>query len=318
MLKIRIYMTAARLVAMVGAALLAPTSYGAEHCAPLSAELRGRIARYAAERYELAPDVRLEGGELVEGSCFRRFTLRSMAPVRSVELFLSPDQVFVTESLFDTRLDPGIERRRAAAVAQAALLADRSPSRGAENAPVRVVVFSDFQCPFCKRAADALAHIPEGDRENVRVVFKHRPLAMHLWARRAATAAICAGLQGDGAFWALERFLFDNQDTLTPGMLDARIRDFASSDSRLSAKRLDSCIAAKNAEDVLLRDEKLANEYHVDAAPTIFINGVRRVGFNSPEALWEALRLAASEARDTKSGDQLTRPMVKVSPFVER
>ena len=283
--------------ALSGAAILGVGTCQAEECAPLSLEVRGRIATYAAEHYELAPDIRVEGGETVSNSCFRRLIVQSTTPSRSIVLFLSPDQGFLTESLFDTSLSPAIERRRAARVAQAALLAERSPSRGPETAAVTVVEFSDFQCPFCKRAADALADIPEGERDSIRVVFKQRPLSMHPWARRAALASICASFQGGDAFWALGKFLFANQDAITAETLDIRIREFASKDSRLSIERLDGCLAARNAEDVLLRDEKLAEVYHVDAAPTIFINGVRKVGFNSPAALWSALRVAAFDAR---------------------
>jgi|SRR5271157_1498711 len=252
---------------------------------------------YAAEHYELAPDVRVEGGETVSNSCFRRLTVQATAPRRTIELFLSPDQKFLTESLFDTSLDPAVERRRAARVAQAALLAVRSPSRGPETAPVTVVEFSDLQCPFCKRAADALANLPEDLRERVRVVFKHRPLPAHQWARRAAMASICAGFQGDDAFWDLESFLFTNPNGITAETLETRIREYASKNSRLNVERLGGCLAGASAEDVLLGDEKLAQEYHVGAAPTIFINGVRTVGFNSPEALWSALRVAAFDAR---------------------
>jgi hypothetical protein len=133
---------------------------------------------YAAEHYELAPDVRVEGGETVSNSCFRRVIVQAASPKRSIELFLSPDQRFLTESLLDTSLSPAIERRRAARVAQAALLAERSPSSGPEDAAVTVVEFSDFQCPFCRRAADALAEIPAGDRGGVRVVFKRSAIAI--------------------------------------------------------------------------------------------------------------------------------------------
>jgi len=120
---------------------------------------------------------------------------------------------------------------------------------------------------------------------------------MHRWARRAALASICVSFQGDDAFWDFEKFLFANQDSITPETLDATLRDFASRDQRVSAERLDGCLAANEAETVLLRDEKLAEMYHVDAAPTIFVNGVRKVGFSNPEALWSTLRVAALDAR---------------------
>jgi len=124
---------------------------------------------------------------------------------------------------------------------------------------------------------------------------------MHPWARRAALASICANSQGDEAFWSLGKFLFDNQETISAENLEARIREFASENPGLDISRLDGCLTAPSAEGTLLRDEKLAQVYHVDGAPTMFINGVRRVGFSSSEELWSTLRLAAVEARNSDS-----------------
>jgi protein-disulfide isomerase len=289
------------LIALSFAALQSVGLCRAQECAPFSAEVKGRIAAYAVQQYQLAPDVRVEGGETTSNSCFRRIMVQGFAPKRSIELFLSPDQRFLTESLLDTSVNPAIERRRAATATRAVLLAERSPVRGLESALVTVVEFSDFQCPFCKRAADALSNLPEDVRDSVRVVFKHRPLPSHPWARRAALASICAGFQSDDAFWALDRFFFANQEAITAETLGTRIREFSLNDARLDIARLDGCLAAKSAEETLLRDEKLAQAYYVDVAPTMFINGVRKVGFYSPEDLWSALRLAAFDARGSDS-----------------
>lgn len=285
------------LVRLSCAAALAAVSCHAEECAPLSAEVRGRIAIYVAQRYELAPDVRVEGGETVSNSCFRRLTAHSAAPTRTIELFISPDQRFVTEALQDTWVDSTVERERAARVAEAALLADASPSKGPSGPAVTAVEFSDFECPFCKRAADALADLPEDIRQDVRVVFKQRPLSMHQWARRAALASICASLQSEDAFWAVEKLLFANQERIKTDTLDETIRGFAAGLPRLNIGRLEACLAANEGAATLVRDERLAEAYHVDVTPTIFVNGVRKTGFNTPEALWSALRLAAFDAR---------------------
>jgi protein-disulfide isomerase len=212
-------------------------------------------------------------------------------------LFISPDQRFVTETLLDTWIDPTVERERAARVAEAALLADASPSKGPSGAAVTAVEFSDFECPFCKRAADALADMPEDIRQDVRVVFKQRPLSMHKWARRAALASVCASLQSEDAFWAVEKLLFANQEQIKADTLDGTIRGLAAGLPQLDMGRLEACLAANEGAATLVRDERLAEAYHVDVAPTIFVNGVRRTGFNGPEALWSALRLAAFDAR---------------------
>src|ERR1035441_318114 len=105
------------LLALSCAALLVVGTSHAEECAPLSAEVRARVARYAAEHYELAPDVRVEGGETVSNACFQGVTLEAVAPRRNIELCPSPGRGFLTESLLHTSVDPVIERQRAASVA---------------------------------------------------------------------------------------------------------------------------------------------------------------------------------------------------------
>jgi len=69
-------------------------------------------------------------------------------------------------------------------------------AKGPDNAPVTIVEFSDFQCPFCARVAPTLKQIQEVYRDNVRVVWKHLPLDFHKNAARAALAAEVAGKQG--------------------------------------------------------------------------------------------------------------------------
>jgi NhaA family Na+:H+ antiporter len=128
----------------------------------------------------------------------------------------------------------------------------------------------------------------------MRIVFKHRPLSIHPWARRAALAGICAGAQGDAAFWRIERFFFGSQSTITSDNLQAKVRGFASGGGVTDADQMQTCLDSGYAEQMLARDEQLAELYHVDATPTVFINGVRKVGFASPEELRVALIFAAA------------------------
>jgi protein-disulfide isomerase len=116
-------------------------------------------------------------------------------------------------------------------------------------------------------------------------------------------ASICAGLQNEAAFWAIERYLFTHQDAIKPETASAMIRGFVSKDAQLSVERFDACLAGKEAESVLLRDEKLAQVYHVDSTPTVFINGVRKSGFSGPSAFWPLLRAAVAESHDGRVGE---------------
>jgi len=263
-------------------------------CPALTDEVRSSVAAYVADQYEFAPDLRVEDEGLTVDSCFRRIKIRAAAPKQSLEMFLSPDQRFLLEGLLDMKINPSSERQRVAEETDLALRADSSPLLGPDAALVTLVEFSDFRCPFCKRFADFLDQAPAGDSQGVRIVFKFRPLAMHAWARHAALAAICASLQSNQAFWQVERFLFANQGTITPANLEDKIAAFAEGFERLDLGRMERCLAEGTAESILLRDEKLADLYHVNAVPTIFINGARSAGFGSAEELQAALRAAAA------------------------
>ena len=108
------------------------------------------------------------------------------------------------------------------------LVAGASPPLGAAGAPITIVKFSDFECPFCKRMTDVLEKevLPkQGGRVNV--VFRNFPLAMHPWAKGAAEIAECAELQQPEAFWGMQDFFFQNQQTLQLGNMKDKATAFA-------------------------------------------------------------------------------------------
>lgn len=295
---------AAILVTFFCASLAGAATPAAPRCAPLSSGENARLAAYVAARYELAPDITVEDGGTLENTCVRRLTFHSAAPPRSLDLFLSPDGRFLFESALNTTIDPAIERQRAAAETQKALLADDSPSKGPKDAPVTLVEFADFECPPCAHLADLLFAMrisKEGLR--ARVVFKQMPLPMHPWARPAALASICARRQSDEAFWALYDYLFANQASITVSNVDEKIATLASRDPRLHPNQLKQCLESHAADEELHRDESLARSYHITATPTVFINGTRnKEGFPRPEDLRAAIDAAASIVAKAVSG----------------
>src|SRR5690606_14570992 len=86
------------------------------------------------------------------------------------------------------------------------------PSRGPADAPVTIVEFSDFECPFCGRANPTIEQVEKAYPDQVRVVFRDFPLPMHPHARKAAEAGHCANEQGK--FWELHDKMFANQRAL--------------------------------------------------------------------------------------------------------
>jgi protein-disulfide isomerase len=104
-------------------------------------------------------------------------------------------------------------------------------------------------------------------------------------------------------FWKLHDFLFSRQATLTDATLNASISEFATKSAEFRLDQYQRCMADHSAERALARDETLADTYHVDATPTVFINGVRKVGFGSLEQLRAAIRSAMTEHQKGRAGE---------------
>ena len=88
-----------------------------------------------------------------------------------------------------------------------------APTRGPKNAPITVVLFSDFQCPFCGRVEPSIVELEKAYPGKVRVAWKNFPLSFHNNAKPAAEAALAAHEQGK--FWQMHDILFKNQQALS-------------------------------------------------------------------------------------------------------
>jgi protein-disulfide isomerase len=141
-----------------------------------------------------------------------------------------------------------------------------SPSRGPESAPVTIVEFADFECPFCQRIAPELDELWEKRKDAVRFVYKFMPLPMHPHSEPAARAAIAA--QAQGKFWEMDRELFANGTHLEDPDLDTYARAVG-----LDLDRFHADMAAPATKARIDADRKLADDLGVKGTPTIFING---------------------------------------------
>ena len=155
---------------------------------------------------------------------------------------------------------------------------DGMPMRGNPDAGITIVEFSDFQCPYCSRAAGTVEQVIEEYGDDVRLVYLQYPLGNHPWARPASIASICAAQQDDAAFWTLHDRYFENQRALTPANVMERSRAFVAETS-IDAEVWASCAedtssdAHKEAVALLERDMALAKEYGVSGTPGFFVNG---------------------------------------------
>ena len=143
-----------------------------------------------------------------------------------------------------------------------------SPAQGPDHAPVTLVVFSDFQCPYCATMSQLLRETQDAYREKVRVVFKHFPLDFHEMARPAAEAAMSA--QDQGKFWAMHDAIFavKGGKALTREAIVG-----AGQKAGLDPARLEADLRAEAHRAQIDRDLALGAELDVNGTPTLFING---------------------------------------------
>jgi protein-disulfide isomerase len=140
------------------------------------------------------------------------------------------------------------------------------PARGPEHAPIEMIEFSDFQCPFCLRAYPTLMKVLDTYGDRIRFVYRHYPLKNHPRARPAAEAAQCANEQGK--FWPYHNLLFG-----TPGHLeDAELKKSAAS-LGMNPEQFNACVDShKYAADVDA-DIAAGDEAGVSGTPAFYING---------------------------------------------
>jgi protein-disulfide isomerase len=211
-------------------------------------------------------------------------------------LYASPDLRFLTGELMDTRRDPAEEERAHNEALMKGLTGGAAPTRGPADAPVTIVEFSDFQCPFCGKFSRILDEALASGAENVRVVFHHLPLGGHAWARTAAEGAACAQLQSREAFWSMHDLIFGNQEGITEENIGAKLSEFAAKARGLDAKAFQECARNNMSLGLVLRDMGLAEANQVNGTPTLFINGRRVQGVENAAQLRELIDEAGKDA----------------------
>jgi protein-disulfide isomerase len=142
-----------------------------------------------------------------------------------------------------------------------------APRLGPEQAPMEVVVFSDFECPFCKRAAVELKRIHVAKPGRVKIYFKHYPLEYHVHAVDAALAAEAARLQGK--FWEMHDLLFSFSRELHSEIYGELAGEIGLDVDRFLADMESAAVATRVAADVA---EGLALD--VDGVPHFLLNRV--------------------------------------------
>jgi len=154
-----------------------------------------------------------------------------------------------------------------------------APNFGTQGAPVVLVEFSDFECPYCKEEAAMLrANIAASYPTQVHVYFKELPLeSIHPWAKAAAMSGRCVYRQSNDSFWEFHDWIFAHQGEITGENLKAKVMEWAKGKNGLDGGQLGACIDSKATEADVNKSMADGRALGVDQTPTLFVNG-RRLG----------------------------------------
>ncbi len=148
------------------------------------------------------------------------------------------------------------------------IAAKGAPGFGPEDAKVTIVEFSDFECPFCTRAAEVVHQVRARYGDKVRFVFRQFPLPSHSRAHLAAQASLAA--QEQGKFWEFHDLMFANQRELSRESLESYAKQ-----TNMNLAAFERALDTQSHKAAVDRDLGLGESVNVSGTPTVFINGKR-------------------------------------------
>jgi protein-disulfide isomerase len=175
--------------------------------------------------------------------------------------------------------------------------AEDSPRKGETTAPIQIVEFSDFQCPYCSDAAAVVRQVQEKYGDKVSVVYRHYPLPMHPQAHRAAQASQCANDQG--GFWKFHDSLFAEQKAWT----DEDFEKYAKA-ADIKVKDFKKCMETNTHAATVDEDMEDGRMVGMNGTPGFYINGIVLSGARPIEDFVQVIdaELARLEKDSARSG----------------
>jgi len=274
----------AALDAMVGDALLdqEAKAHGTDRAALTAKEITAKVAAVTdadITAWYQANQARVQG-----------------APLDQVR---SPIQALLTQQRTQSRREEYLDTLRKNIAVKTTLEPPRQmvaengrPARGPANAPIEMIEFSDFQCPFCLKANPTVNQVLSAYGDRIRFVYRHYPLPNHPNARPAAEAAQCANEQGK--FWPYHDQLFARGGRLS----DAELKT-AAGEVGLDAAAFDRCVATHKYKADVDADIAAGDEAGVTGTPAFYINGRMLTGAQPFETFKRVIdeELAAANRR---------------------
>lgn len=185
--------------------------------------------------------------------------------------FLFPQGINLDEELDVTgkASEPNVPERNKAELSE-----DDDPSIGPKDAPITIIEFSDYQCPFCARAEPAVKRVLEFYKGKVNFVYRDFPLSFHQYAQKAAEASECADEQGK--FWQYHDILFEKQSEWSSGGV-LKLKEYAIG-LGLDSKKFNECLDSGKYANEVQKDIEDGQNYGVSGTPAFFINGIEVSG----------------------------------------
>ncbi len=179
-----------------------------------------------------------------------------------------------------------------------------APALGPKNAPVTIIEFSDFQCPFCRRAASTIKRLKKAYGDKVRLVFKHLPLGFHRYAHIAAEASMAAHAQGK--FWEFHDKLFNNNRNLSRENFIKWAKELG-----LNVEKFKKDLDSHKYKAYVDNDARQAGHLGASGTPTFFINGKRLVGAQPYYRFKQAVDEALAGGKKAPTRKEIRLPTIK-------
>jgi len=198
---------------------------------------------------------------------------------------------FVSGSIWDLNESPHLDTIQR--------LPATGPAFGPENAKIVMVIFSDFQCPYCRQLAHTVReNIPKKYPADVRVIFADFPLdAIHPWARPMSEAAHCMGDGNSDAFWGFHDWVFEHQQEIKPENLRDQVLAYVK-DHNLDASKISACLDSHAAAQEVRTYQDTGELLQVQQTPTLFINGRMLSGAVPWETIDAVIKLELNRPKD--------------------
>jgi protein-disulfide isomerase len=172
--------------------------------------------------------------------------------------------------------------------------AANGPSKGPTNAPVTIIEFTDYQCPFCGRARPTVNEIVDTYKNDVHYVLRNFPLDFHNFAKKAAEAALCS--RDQNKYWEYSKKLWENQQALGVDNLKKYAEDL-----KLDTKKFNECLDSDKTLPEVMKDQQDGAKAGVSGTPSFFINGQSLTGAQPVEAFKKVIDQELRDAKRKKS-----------------